>query len=502
VPFRRFALALAIAAGLHGLLYVPLVSTHVETDSWTYIASANAIRDGSYSTPLKAGFVYVYPKGWFDITGAPLPRATWQAKERQAFRPPGYPLYLSLFGRKDVLADDHTVALLGQAVLFSVGAWLLMLTVRSWWGERVALASGLLYAVDPWSKHYVPLVLSETLAGTVAVTGLYAFTRAWQKPRVRRWALTGALAGALALVRAVFVLAAPLAVLAAALRRGSARERLVRAAVTAACSALLLVPWLAWTNHVAGRPTMSVWGEGYNLILAASGEGHDATAADVEARPEFRARPERIHRLEPSAGELLSDPTAHPRYLQRADAELRREAQHLYRERLGPQVVWEGVYRAWFLWSAHEDWSQPSALRIPFLALDFALLGFALAGSALGFSRGGAGRAAVVLLGAYTVVLATHHVEARFGMPLRGIFLAVVALALSYAVSRGRRQGDEQERAQPEGPHRRAPDGGEIRLADREHHARDDDARGGATRAANRSASATHDAERRQQDDP
>jgi hypothetical protein len=316
------------------------------------------------------------------------------------------------------------------------------------------LLTGLLYAVDPWSKHYVPIVLSEVVAGTVALAGVYAFTRAWQKGRISWWALTGGLAGGLALVRAVFVLAAPLAILAAALRPGSARERLLRAGIAAACTALLLVPWLAWTSHVVGRPTMSVWGEGYNLMLAASGEGHGRTAAQVEADPDFQTRLEHIHRLVPPASELLADPTAHPRYLDRADAELRDDAQELHRERLGIEVFWEGLYRAWFLWNAHEDWSQPRALRVPFLALDFALLGLALAGSALAFARGGAGRGAVVLLGVYTVVLATHHVEARFGMPLRGVYLALVALALAEVL----RRAHEQQRAHPEREHRGAAD--------------------------------------------
>ena len=112
-----------------------------------------------------------------------------------------------------------------------------MLTVRRWWGDGVALLGGLLYAVDPWSKHYVALVLSETLAGTVALALLYVFTRAWERPTWARWLGAGALAGALALVRAVFVIAPALLVLAALVRRGTTRERLTRAAATAAASA-------------------------------------------------------------------------------------------------------------------------------------------------------------------------------------------------------------------------------------------------------------------------
>ena len=445
--FRRSALLLAALAALHGLLYVPLVDTNEKTDTWSYVASANALLDGSYTTPLQAGFYFVYPEGWFDITGARIDRSAWDDPERQVFRPPGYPAYLALFGKDKVFLGDHTAALIGQALLFGLGAFLLVLTVRRWWGENVALLGGLLYAVDPWSKHYVSLVLSETLAGTVALALLYVFTTAWERATWTRWLGAGALAGALALVRAVFVFTPALLVLAALVRRGTTRERLTRAAVTAAASAVLIVPWLAWTHSVDGRATMSVWGEGYNLVLAAAGEGHGTTAADVEADPGFQARMDRIRAQVPSATEIAADPTAHPKYLSSADEQVRDDAFELYRERLSDEpldVLWDGVYRMWFLWNAHEDWYQPGgAALIPFRLLDAALLLLALAGAAIAVARGGAGCAAVGFLAAYTLVLATHHVEARFAMPLRGVLLSLVALALAAAWG--------QRRARPSG---------------------------------------------------
>jgi 4-amino-4-deoxy-L-arabinose transferase-like glycosyltransferase len=423
-------------------MYVPLVSINEETDTWTYVASANAIRDGSYSTPLKAGFYFVFPQGWFDITGARVAESVWQAPEHQVFRPPGYPLYLALFGEKEVVGGDHTAALIGQAVLFGLGAYLLMLSVRRWWGEGAALLAGLLYAVDPWSKHYVALVLSETLATTAALAGIYLFTRAWESGGLRWWIGTGLAAGALALVRAVFVLAAPLAVVGALAAPGPARARVLRAAATAAASALLLLPWLAWTNDAVDRPVLAVWGEGYNLLLAAEGEGYGKTAAEVEANPAFQARLDRVRRAVPSEAELSRDPEAHPRYLERADAELRDHARALYRERLAEepaQVGWELLYRTWFLWNAHEDWYQPSgAALLALRMLDWLLLVLALAGSAIAVARGGAGRGVVVLLAFYTLVLGTHHVEARFAMPLRGLMLALVALAVTTALHRAR----------------------------------------------------------------
>jgi 4-amino-4-deoxy-L-arabinose transferase-like glycosyltransferase len=478
VPFRRTALVLAVVAGLHGLLYIPLVSTHDETDSWSYLASANAILDGSYSTPLKAGFYFVFPAGWFDITGARIDERAWQAPERQAFRPPGYGAYLALFGKHQVFDGERLPILLGQALLFGLGTWLLIITVRRWWGESVALLAGLLYAVDPWSKHYVPLVLSETLAGTCALGAVYLLTRAWEGERVGWWIATAAATAALSLVRAVFVFAVPLVLVAALIRPGRTRERLVRAGLATVASAALLGPWLVWTTSVVGTPAMSVWGEAYNLILAASGEGFEKTSAEVEAERPFQARMERIRATLPTADELLRDPKAHPFYLERADDELADDAIALYRERLADEpltVVWEAAYRAWFLWNAHKDWYQPEGA--PLLALrllDVLTILLALVGSAVAVARGGAGRAIVVLLAVYTLILATHHVEARFAMPVRGVFLALVALALSVAWSRGKRR--EHEHAEPERSGRGAADGREERLGRGEDQAGHDDA--------------------------
>lgn len=445
---RLLTLLIAVVAGVHGLVYIPLVSTNDETDSWSYLASANAIRAGSYSTPLKAGFYFVFPARWYDITGARLPERAWQSPERQVFRPPGYPLYVSVFGKRTVFAGDHLPVLLGQGVLFGLGAWLLILTVRRWWGQGLGLLAGLVYAIDPWSKHYVPLVLSETLAGLLVLAGAYVYTRAWQEGRLVEWAALGAVGAALALVRAVFVFVVPLAVLGALIARGARRDRLLRAAATGAAALVLLVPWLGWTDHVVGRATMSVWGEGYNLILAASGEGHGRSSAAVEADPQFAARMERIRAGVPPLRDLLGDPTAHPRYLSASDEELRSAAIDLYRERLADeplQVLWEGVYRMWFLWSAHKDWYQPGGAALAVLtSLDWLLLGLVLVGSVLAVRRGGPARGVVVFLAVYTLLLGTHHVEARFGIPLRGLYLAFATLTVAETVRRLRLRRADQ----------------------------------------------------------
>lgn len=427
--FTRLALVIATVGAVHGLLYIPFVSRTVGTDSNTYVAAAQAMLDGEYTTPLVAGFYYTYPIGFFDLSGVRMTdRSVFDAPERQAFRAPGYPAFLAVLGGGGE-GVPRTFALIAQALLFGLGTLLLAFTVRDWWGPGAGLASAAVYALDPFSKHYVTILLSEQLAAFVVLAGAFAYTRAVRSRHVAWWAATGALAASLTLVRAVFVFTVPLVIVAALLQRG---VRMRGAAAALVCAALLLVPWLAWTNHTTGRAVFADWGQGYNLLVAAHGEGLGRTQTEVSEDPAFVRDLERPYRYTPSREQLLSDPEAHPRYLARADAEVRSRAVEVYSERLGDepiQVLWENVYRAFFLWQAHEDWYQPSGVALAVLrAVDVLVLALALFGLVLALRRGGSPRAVALFLLAYTVVIATHHTEARFAMPVRGLYLALMTV--------------------------------------------------------------------------
>ena len=305
---------LAVAAGLHGLLYVPLVSTNEETDSWSYLAAANAIRDGSYSTPLKAGFYFVFPVGWFDLTGARIPERVWQEPENQVFRAPGYPAYVALFGEREVFAGEHVPVLLGQGVLFGLGAWFLMLSVRRWWGDERRAARR-----PPLRRRPVVEALRRARAQRDARRDRRARGRlrlhacvGVAPPRVVGRAREHSSARSRSCGRSSSSRSrSPFSRRCVA--RGTTRERLVRAAATAAAAAAFLVPWLAWTNHVVGRPTMQVWGEAYNLILAASGEGHARTSAEIEADPAFQSADERDPRARAVGRRARARPDVHIR---------------------------------------------------------------------------------------------------------------------------------------------------------------------------------------------
>jgi 4-amino-4-deoxy-L-arabinose transferase-like glycosyltransferase len=337
--------------------------------------------------------------------------------------------------------------------------------VRRLWGERVGLLAGALAALDPFPKHYVPRVLSEALAGFVVALAAYAFVRAWQSRSAWWWAAAGASTAALTLTRPLFVLAVPLAVLAALV----ARSWRGAVACAAAC-ALLLGPWLAWEANATGRVTVSSFGEGWNLLIAAHGESYGRTAVEVENDPAYRRDFTSVQRLAPPASELGRNPAAHPHYLARADAEQRRLARALYGKRLRHEpltVLGEIAYRAYFLWMAHEDWVQPRRFVWLLRAADWLTLLLATIGAALAFRLGGAGRALALFVLLFTAVNALHHVEARYAMPVRGLEVSFLGLAvLSLRVPRERRQ---EERRDPDGGAREVPHRGQVRLGQPEH---------------------------------
>lgn len=417
-PERRFrvaACALGVVAGLHGLVYVPFANHHVG-DTGSYVIAAKAIVEGGYTTLL----------GHVDVTGLTIPASAVGAPERQTYRTPGYPLLLAATGGGGPGVSTGAIIAV-QVLLAGLTTFVLVLAFRRLWGERFALFAGGISALDPFPKHYVSRIESEVLAGFLIAVTAYAFVRARQDRSAGWWAATGAVAAGLTLTRPLFVLVIPLLALAAL-----PKPRLLAAVLFG--SALLLVPWLGWTTAATGRPALSSFGEGWNLLLAAHGEGLHHTAVQVERSASFRRDFISVHRFAPTAQELRTNPDAHARYLAKADSEQRRLAKNLYLHRLRRepwQVTWEVLYRSYFLWEAHEDWRQPGWL-LPFLrALDWVSLALATMGGWLALRAGGTARALVLFLLVFTFLNGVHHVEARYAMPVRGLYLAFAALALS-----------------------------------------------------------------------
>ena len=445
--FLRFALLIALVGTAQALIYLPIVNPHSTEDTPSYIADAKAILHGSYSIPL----------GEHDITGLDWPPSVQHLKQEDTYRTPGYPALLAVFGGGAGGASRWAV-LLAQALLIGGGVHLSALWLRRLLGARAALVGAAVYALDPYSKRYASLVLAEAISGFLLMLGVYLFVRAWQERGLQWWAACGITFGVLTLVRPIFGLGLPLVALGALLRGGGARVVLRAAAVYCACFCLLVVPWLGRTTAVIGSPALQNFGVGWGLLAAAHGEGLNHPWSEIVASPGFLRDFDSVHRFAPTPAELRRSGDTYAKYLRTADKHQQHLAVELFKHRLRHEpgrVVFDYAYRAYFLWMVHEDWVQPGHGITDLLrTVDWIVLALGIAGSFLAVRRGGVPAAGlVVLLALYTLLSALGHVEARYTIPLRGIYLPFATLPLLALWDRYRARSGE-EAADPDG-HRR-----------------------------------------------
>lgn len=414
--FSQLLLLAALAATVHGLALVVVASRHLPSDSVTYLAEAHALLHGSYSTPTPGRGV-IAP----DLS-----------------RTPGYPLLLAAAGGGEA-GWSRGIVYGYQLLLLAMTVWIAGLLFRRLWGASVALVAVFLYALDPFSKRYAALILSEDLATFFLVATAYAFTRAAQERNAWWWAASGLLAGATILVRPAFAIALPLGVLAAlALTKASRRRRLEVASAFLAAGLLMLSPWLIRNTAVAGKPVLTSWGDGEGVLFGAYGEGYRRPVNVILTDPRFAHtfRDMFTPGFYPSAVALARDPSLRARTEISVDSGFRSTGFHLYRTRLTSEpaaVIGPYLYRAYFLWAAHDDLDQPQYVGLRLRALELTVWAsqlVALAGAFLALRRRGPGAALVGFMIVYTLIAALVHVEPRYSIPLRPLFFGLVGLAI------------------------------------------------------------------------
>jgi hypothetical protein len=311
----------------------------------------------------------------------------------------------------------------------------------------VALAGGWLFALDPFSKRYASIILSETLATLLFVIAFYALVRVSEADARRRWSIAaGATIGALTLVRpsmSLLLLFAAAGLL--AFTRGPLRRRLAVSGAMVLCAVVVLAPWLVRNSALVGRPVLGGWGDGIGLLIAAYGEGPARSVGDVARDPGMMRDLRRAQSLLPAAAQVRRSPDLYPRQLVRADARLRHRAVSLYGTRLGGEpltVLGEYAYRAYAFWMPYNDPDQyrPAKLMPVLKALDLAALALACIGSVVAVRRRGIAAAVVAFLVLFMLVSAVIHVESRYSQPLRPLLLTLAGAGLlALAAAAGRR---------------------------------------------------------------
>lgn len=176
---------------------------------------------------------------------------------------PLYPFFLA--GVYTIVPPDTRGVLLVQALLDSLSVMFVMLIARRVFGDRSAVAAGLLAAAYSLFFYYDGLLQKEALMIFLLVAGLHACVRAAESERTRAWLPAGGLIGLAALTRGNSLLFAPALLLWIGLRgRGTPGTRALAA--------------LCFTLGVAAAVlpvTLRNWVVGHDLVLLNSQAGQN-----------------------------------------------------------------------------------------------------------------------------------------------------------------------------------------------------------------------------------
>ncbi|MCY2989129.1 MAG: glycosyltransferase family 39 protein [Planctomycetota bacterium] len=251
--WRIGLLALAVAIR-GGLLWGETDRLQADPDSYRQLALA--VQDHG---------VFGYPAGPTDSSEGQTIRPT-------AYRPPLYPLVLTMVGWGTHVSPG-SVAIL-HLLLGVATVDLIYVLGRRWASETSGLLAAVLVAADPILLSQSVLVMTETLATFLAVVGLCFLGRLGRDDARNGTGdpLSAGLAGgtlALAtLCRPTFLLGLAAVWIVLLCRAWSRQRRLWEPAAFLVLPLLVLLPWALRNQACLGRPVLTTTHGGYTLWLA------------------------------------------------------------------------------------------------------------------------------------------------------------------------------------------------------------------------------------------
>lgn len=260
-------------------------------DSPRYVALADTLlAHHTFGKPTEDGLMHQAVEGLRAANGT-LPAPDANGLYPEAFRTPGYPLFLALFGGTPGLRAAYLV----QCLLGALAAVCLVRVARAMGcGPGAALASGWLWALHPAVVMSDVLPLTESVFCTLALIGLSLSAR---EPAPRP-VLSGALIGFTALVRPLGLMYLPTA-LVLGWRKVAPRKRLA-AALTVLVAVLPSAGWAVRNAATGNGLRVSTVGE-MNLYY------YGAAYVISETRGEdwFTSWPARVDELTARLGSKL-----------------------------------------------------------------------------------------------------------------------------------------------------------------------------------------------------
>ena len=220
------------------------------------------------------------------------------------------PLYVYFLGLVFALTGGSALAVqLVQAVLGSAAVALLRLAARPWFGERAALAGGLLLALTGPVVFHEAILLQSSLDPFLTALALLAITRACVGRRVAAWAVAGAAIGVLALNRPnALAWGVALALCLPLFGRGEPlAHRVARTAALLVGLAFAIAPATLRNQAIAGEPVLISTHGGLNFYIGNRAEADGTYRSVPGITPDLRGQARDVRRVaEQQEGRALS----------------------------------------------------------------------------------------------------------------------------------------------------------------------------------------------------
>ena len=183
-----------------------------------------------------------------------------------AFRPPLYPLILSL---GICLGIPHGIWVGGIHILFGILTVLLTyrvaLTISR---EPVALLAAALVSIDPILLNQSILTMTETTATLLGILAIWLLVRMVNNTNKLNIVLTGVTLGAAGLCRPTFFVFAALALLVLMFSKTVPWKEQLRTNLLVGCCLLVTIaPWIIRNQISLGKPVLATTHGGYTLLL-------------------------------------------------------------------------------------------------------------------------------------------------------------------------------------------------------------------------------------------
>lgn len=375
-----------------------------------------------FAAPPKNDMLWNDAVGWNLAQGHGFTASQHEPRVPGVYRTPGYPFFLA--GVYSLFGHSHLAAYLAQALLDSISAVLIGLIGLALASAPLAVVTSVLYAVYPYAAIHCGVLHQDILLTFATLLVLFLLTRALQAPcSLVAWASIGVASGALALVKANFLVFAVVPVVTMWSWRPRLPHRLAATVVVALGIATVISPWVV-RNYLAfgAFPPLAAGATGTNLTLLVEElrAGEAGLVAKAKSRPDATQPGPYLDNFIDGAALIAAE----RQLALTAAAELARR---------WPEYLALMLQRPPRLWLTRDAMGYSALIALAGWIISWGVLGLGVAGMWILRHRWRELLPLLLTVGVVTAMYMPYTAEARYTLPARPAMLLFVAALMAAA---------------------------------------------------------------------